>query len=74
MTDPTLLQSFWDACRAALPAADLPAEPPAANYFCDDEACANEPGDLVRRGIKTATCGLLWSYEAEGETLPQPGD
>lgn len=74
MNDPTLLQAFWDACRAALSAANLSADPPAADHFCDNEPCANELGDLVRQSIKTAICGLLWSYEAEGEPLPQPGD
>lgn len=74
MNDPTLLQAFWDACRASLPSLQLPAESPPADHFCNNEPCANELGDLVRQGIKTATCGLLWSYEAEGEPLPQPGD
>ena len=75
MTDPAMLRAFWETCRASLPAdVRLPDKPPPADYFCDNEECANELGDLVRRGIKTATCGLLWSYQAEGEPLPQPGD
>jgi uncharacterized protein YhfF len=74
MIDPAELRSFWEACRAARPGLSLPAEPPLADCFCDNEPCANELGDLVRRGIKTATCSLLWSYEAEGDPLPQPGD
>ncbi|MCL4237564.1 MAG: ASCH domain-containing protein [Anaerolineae bacterium] len=48
--------------------------PPAAWYFCDNQADADELGDLVRRGIKTATCSLLWLYEAENERVPEPGD
>jgi uncharacterized protein YhfF len=35
---------------------------------------ADELADLVVRGIKTATAGLLWEYRAEGEALPHPGD
>jgi len=35
---------------------------------------ADALGQLVIEGTKTATCGLLWEYEAEGEPLPQPGD
>lgn len=29
--------------------------------------------DLIRSGAKTATCGALRDYEAEGAPLPQPG-
>lgn len=29
--------------------------------------------DLIRSGAKTATCGALRNYEAEGAPLPQPG-
>ena len=35
---------------------------------------ANELGRLVRDGTKTATCGLLWEYEHEGEPLPEVGE
>ena len=30
--------------------------------------------ELVKKGIKTATCSALELYEAEDEPLPQPGD
>ncbi|MBK4215835.1 ASCH domain-containing protein [Paracoccus caeni] len=30
--------------------------------------------DLIRAGGKTATCGALRDYQAEGEPVPQPGD
>jgi uncharacterized protein YhfF len=43
-------------------------------YFCDNEKDANELGDLVKAGIKTATCSLLWAYQAENEDLPEVGD
>ena len=29
---------------------------------------------LVLEGKKTATCGALWEYEAEGESIPKVGD
>lgn len=29
---------------------------------------------LIREGRKRAGASLLWSWEAEGETLPEPGD
>jgi uncharacterized protein YhfF len=35
---------------------------------------ADELGALVYAGIKTATCSLLWEYEAEGEPPPQVGE
>lgn len=42
-------------------------------HFCDNEEDANALVELVVRGIKTATCSLLWSYETEGELPPSPG-
>lgn len=45
-----------------------------AFHFADTEAVANELAELVLRGTKRATAGLLWAYEAEGARLPAPGD
>ena len=42
-------------------------------YFCADEESANLCADLVLSGDKRATAGLKWSYEAEGESLPEVG-
>jgi uncharacterized protein YhfF len=42
--------------------------------FGDHEALANELAALVLAGVKRATTGAVWSYEAEGERLPAPGD
>ena len=42
-------------------------------YFCADEESANLCADLVLRGDKRATAGLKWSYDAEGESLPEVG-
>ena len=39
--------------------------------FGDD---ADHLAELVRTGIKKATCSLLYFYESEGETLPQTGE
>ena len=44
-----------------------------AYYFCADEENANLCADLVLEGEKRATAGLLWSYEAENEDLPEIG-
>jgi uncharacterized protein YhfF len=35
---------------------------------------ADELVELVLSGRKRATAGALWSYEHEGETVPEPGD
>lgn len=47
---------------------DLP-----ASAFGDNAAMANELAELVMSGVKTATCGALWQYEAENEPLPTKG-
>ena len=44
-----------------------------AYYFCADEENANLCADLVLEGEKRATAGLLWSYEAENEDIPEIG-
>ncbi len=43
-------------------------------YFCDNRADADELAELVRAGVKRATAGALWSYEAEGEPIPHVGE
>lgn len=43
-------------------------------WFGDNPEMAQELGNLVQAGIKTATTGLLWEYEAEGELIPRPSD
>jgi uncharacterized protein YhfF len=45
-----------------------------AFFFGDSEALANELAALVLLGTKRATAGAVWSYEAEGKPLPQPGE
>lgn len=75
MSDPSALQAFWDAYCATLPPEARPPEtPPPAWHFCDNQADADELGELVLRRIKTATCSLLWLYEAEDEPVPEAGD
>jgi uncharacterized protein YhfF len=34
---------------------------------------ADELGELIACGIKTATCSALWEWEAEGNPIPQKG-
>ena len=42
--------------------------------FGDSAALADELLALVLAGRKTATCGALRQYEAEGVALPKPGE
>ena len=70
------VNKFWETYRSQLSeeeSAHLPALPEAWS-FGDNPAMADELGALTVAGIKTATCGLLWEYEADKETLPQVGE
>jgi uncharacterized protein YhfF len=60
---------FWSAaCRA------VPEISPAAGYqvwhFGDSEPLARELADLVLRGAKRATAGLLWDAENDPNAMP----
>lgn len=44
-----------------------------AEAWGDHPALADELGTLIAAGTKTATCGALWDYEAEGDPLPTVG-
>ena len=44
-----------------------------AYYFCADPENADICADLVLTGEKRATAGLLWSYQAENEAVPEVG-
>jgi uncharacterized protein YhfF len=47
---------------------DLP-----AFAFGDNPELANKLASLVMTGVKTATCGALWQYEAEGVPVSKVG-
>ena len=42
--------------------------------FGDSDRMAFDLGALVLAGTKTATAGLVWDYENDGDPLPQVGD
>ncbi len=42
--------------------------------FGNTPKMADELGDLVRRGIKTATAALVWSFEEDLEPYPEVGE
>jgi uncharacterized protein YhfF len=41
------------------------------HQFGDSAALADELGNLILKGVKTATCSALWEWEAEGSELPK---
>jgi uncharacterized protein YhfF len=69
------MASFWQKFGESAPEwKTLSLEDVETWHFCDNEEDANEVGELARKEIKTATCSLLWAYEAENEELPQVGE
>lgn len=72
MPVPAHLSAFWADFSNATDRADEERYYEAV-FFGDTEEMANELADLVLRGTKRATAGSLWSYEEEGQPLPQPG-
>lgn len=42
--------------------------------FGNTPEMADQLGELVVRGVKTATASLVWSFEAEDEPITQVGD
>ena len=68
------IEAFWQAYLASLPAGQ---NPPSNTYdawgFGDSPEMADNLGLLVKNGIKTATCSLVWESEAEGESPPYAG-
>jgi uncharacterized protein YhfF len=73
VTVPTEAQDMWSAYAATQGGLD---ESRFYEAFCfgDSPEMADELGQLVVAGVKRATAGALWSYEAEGKAIPKPGD
>jgi uncharacterized protein YhfF len=73
---PSAVDAFWRSYLQSL-RADDPAhgmQQPTAWGFGDSAAMADELGELVSQGTKTATCSLLWEYEVEDRPVPQVGE
>ena len=68
------VEEAWTAFVAARPDIVGAGDRYSAWHFCDNQADADQLARLVVAGRKRATAGALWSYEAEGEPLPEPGD
>ena len=68
------VEEFWQSYLSSLPpSAAIPTGYTAWSFGHTAED-ADALGDLVLRDIKSATCSLMWMYEAEQEPLPQVGD
>ncbi|MBN1305974.1 MAG: ASCH domain-containing protein [Anaerolineales bacterium] len=74
--DSNKVTAFWQSCLNSLPPDQHPenTDLPEAWGFGSSPQMADELGQLVYDGIKTATASLVWEYEAEGEMIPKPGD
>jgi uncharacterized protein YhfF len=73
MTEETV-RAYWQKFLSILPA-DSPYRSMTyiAEGWGDSPEMADELGELIARGIKTATCSALWEWEAEGKPLPDVG-
>jgi uncharacterized protein YhfF len=68
------VESYWQEFLSILPP-DSPYHTKTyiAEGWGDSPEMADELGELIARGIKTATCSALWEWEAEGKPIPQEG-
>lgn len=75
MSEKPQVRAYWQAYLATLPANHPHRE---ATYeawgFGDRPRMADELGELVQAGTKTATASLIWEYEFDDEPLPEVGD
>jgi uncharacterized protein YhfF len=73
MPIPARVADFWQAGAKAAGAVD-DTRFYEAFHFGDTEELADSLAKLVLSGVKRATAGSVWSLQAEGKRLPQPGD
>jgi len=66
------VQAFWRAFEA-FTGAERFSRFYEAFHFADTEAAADSLAELVLRGRKRATAGLVWSFEAVAQPLVRPG-
>lgn len=71
MTPETFWKTFLATLPPAHPARTLPV--PVAEAYGDSAGLAEELGQLIYQGVKTATCASLWEHEAEGLPIPVVG-
>jgi uncharacterized protein YhfF len=72
--EPASPEVTWSAFVAAHPEEAAPESPYSVWHFGDDQRMADDLAELACRGIKRATAGALWAYEAASESVPKVGD
>lgn len=70
---PSDARHLFESYRETLPPGERPALAGAFS-FGDTPVLADTLADLVYVGEKTATAEAKWTFEAAGESLPEPGD
>ena len=68
------IQAYWQKFQDSLPA-DSPfrGRDFLAEGWGDGPQLADELGQLIACGAKTATCSAVWEWQAEGQPWTQPG-
>jgi uncharacterized protein YhfF len=67
------LEQYWQAYLATLSNPTSSVGTYDASQFGDRSDLADKLGNLILKGVKTATCSALWEWEAEGSGLPEMG-
>lgn len=67
------IEQYWQSYLATTSNASLSNENYEAHQFGDSAALADELGNLILQGVKTATCSTVWEWDAEGSELPKVG-
>ena len=68
------IKKYWESFLRYAPEVEAAHTPYQAWAFGNSPQIADQLGDLVVQGDKTATASLVWSYEAEDEPFPQVDD
>ena len=69
----TTIEQYWQNYLKTLSEEAVANQSYEADQFGDTPELANELGQLVLDGRKTATCSALWEWEAEQSPLPEVG-
>lgn len=69
------IQAYWNKFLESLPTnSPYHTKTYSEGGYGDSPELMNQLIQLVLIGKKTATCGSLWEWEAEGKPLPKTGD
>ena len=75
MSQISRIESFWQTYLSSRPEQHRPSFQAYDVWrFGDTEDVAAKCAHLVKAHIKTATSGLVWEMEADGDRMPQRGD